>query len=184
MKTRNYRTRVAFTSEEFLACHCDCPSGSEGLNRHSCVHCLVKPYQLSLLLYDGLAENVLIELQIQLQSVSSVFLNPLEDRFEKAVKMLMYAAGGLCSSQLSSASSLFDMLNNFAMSTDVTKELLKPPHPEDLGLIRNQVYEKPETTAAKQIKKEPMNSTACLDQHTLQNLNAKDNMLDDYYYQI
>jgi len=64
MKARNYRMSIAFSLKELLTCHCDCLSGSEGLNRHSCGHCLVKPFQLLLLLYDGLAENILIELQI------------------------------------------------------------------------------------------------------------------------
>jgi len=70
--------------------------------------------------------------------------------------MLLYAAGRLCPSQLSSASSLFDMLNKFAMLTDVTKTLLKPPQLEDLEVICNQVFEMPETMAAKQTKKELM----------------------------
>jgi len=138
--------------KELLACRCDCPSGSEGLDRHSCVHCLVKPFQLSVLLYNGLAENILIELPIRLQSVSTDLLHPLEDRFKIAINGLMHAAG-LHLSRFSSTSSVLEMLNILAMLTDIAKTALNPPKLEDLGLICDKVLQMPEMAISKQIKK-------------------------------
>jgi len=66
MKKHDYATRVAFSANQLLCCKCNCPSGSENGNRHACVHSLAKLYQLVLLLYEGLAENILIELRVRL----------------------------------------------------------------------------------------------------------------------
>lgn len=61
MKSTAYNTYAAFTATELIACKCSCPCGGEGNERIVCVHILPLIFQLSLLLVEGLAENILLE---------------------------------------------------------------------------------------------------------------------------
>ena len=61
MKNTEYDTYAAFTARDLLACKCSCPCGGEGTEKIVCVHVLPLIFQLSLLLIEGLAENILLE---------------------------------------------------------------------------------------------------------------------------
>jgi len=133
MKLNSYKTCVAFSNTNFLACACNCQSGSQCHNRHVCIHTLAKIYQLSLLLFDGLAQNMLIKLRVRL---SDERLTKNQDELlQKSINNLMHAAG-VYSHKMTPLSSL-DMLSFFTMSTDKFKPPLGAQRQQDLGLIHN-----------------------------------------------
>ena len=53
---------MAVTSKKIIATRCQCHAGGEKEERVVCVHNLPLLYQLTLLLDDGLAEHLLVEL--------------------------------------------------------------------------------------------------------------------------
>ena len=57
-----YKVRVAFTGQDLIAAECNCQAGCKEDDRHICVHILPVILQLAMLLFDGLAENFLVEL--------------------------------------------------------------------------------------------------------------------------
>ena len=62
MKDVEYDVSLAFTSKDLLATRCECQAGGEKSERVVCVHALPVLYQLTMLLDDGLAEHLLVEL--------------------------------------------------------------------------------------------------------------------------
>ena len=66
MRGVHYPAEVAITKDKILYCSCSCPCGIESKKKSEgrvvCVHVLPIIYQLSLLLMDGLGENMLIEI--------------------------------------------------------------------------------------------------------------------------
>ena len=57
-----YSSSVAVTRNSLVATSCTCKAGSHGLERGVCVHNLPLILQLVLLLVDGLANHILVEL--------------------------------------------------------------------------------------------------------------------------
>jgi len=97
-------------------------------------------YQITLLLYDGLAQNLLIELLVRIRS--SEFTQTEQNRLKFAVKQLICTAGvRICASQ---CFSLIEMLQSFAMGMDCGKMAPCEARPQDLGLLQNINYVSPE----------------------------------------
>jgi hypothetical protein len=61
MKQNIYRCSICFNEETIIACMCDCKAGCEGNGRVVCVHILPIIYQITLLLFDELAHDILVE---------------------------------------------------------------------------------------------------------------------------
>ena len=61
-----YSPEVAITNDSLLYCACSCECGGRGDERAVCVHVLPLLYKISLLLVDGLAEHILLELNARL----------------------------------------------------------------------------------------------------------------------
>ena len=57
-----YASTVALTKDDLVATSCTCKAGSHGLEQGVCVHSLPLILQLILLLVDGLANHILVEL--------------------------------------------------------------------------------------------------------------------------
>ena len=68
MKDAEYDVTTAFTKNDLIAAKCDCHAGGHENGRVVCVHTLPVLYQLVMLLDDGLAEHLLIELCSRLDS--------------------------------------------------------------------------------------------------------------------
>ena len=62
IKNEVYPVRVAATRYDLVCCECNCNAGSTGDQRVVCVHIMPVLYMLSMLLCDGLAQHILIEL--------------------------------------------------------------------------------------------------------------------------
>ena len=57
-----YKVAVAFTVDDLMAARCGCNAGPSGHDKHICVHICPLLVLLMLLLFDGLAEHLLVEL--------------------------------------------------------------------------------------------------------------------------
>ena len=62
MKDDKYDVVLAFTSKDLVATKCQCHAGGDNEERVVCVHALPLLFQLTMLLDDGLAEHLLVEL--------------------------------------------------------------------------------------------------------------------------
>ena len=62
MKDAVYHSTVAFTCDKIQCAKCECQAGARSKERVLCIHNLPLIYQLVMLLDDGLAEHILIEL--------------------------------------------------------------------------------------------------------------------------
>ena len=65
MKNQLYDVTVAVTNADIVCTQYSCSAGSTGGERVVCVHILPVFYLLSMLLCDGLAQHILIELCIR-----------------------------------------------------------------------------------------------------------------------
>jgi hypothetical protein len=71
MKQEIYDVVVCFNVNSILACQCSCKCGSQNVEKVMCIHMLPVLYQVSLLVFDGLGEHILIELASYVSSMSS-----------------------------------------------------------------------------------------------------------------
>ena len=62
MKDAHYKVKIAVTKNDLLATLCQCHTGGDKNGCVLCVYALPVLYQLTMLLDDGMAEHVLIEL--------------------------------------------------------------------------------------------------------------------------
>jgi hypothetical protein len=61
MKNDVYKTGIVATAKDILCCKCSCKCGSDGKERIVCVHNLPLLFLLTLLLFEDLAEHMLLE---------------------------------------------------------------------------------------------------------------------------
>ena len=70
---------LAFSSDELMACKCDYKYRGEGGQKIICVHILPIIFQLSLLVVEGLAENILLELRARFKDHNEEAFSLLPD---------------------------------------------------------------------------------------------------------
>jgi len=181
MKSNTYDTRVAFSCADLIACTCTCQSGSQGSDQHVCVHVLAKAYQLTLLLYKGLAANILTELCMHLLRDTALVMALQERELVSAIKKVMAAAGFPCGNTKSSIA----CLETFALSTSHIKRTPKHAKLCDLGLLRSRWFMTPEQKACKIIKRENVNGAIgnANNKHPVQ-LDPNDSTLKFVYHQM
>jgi len=150
MKSSTYKTRVAFSGSEFISCTCNCQSGLQQHNNHAHIHTIAKMDHLTLLLFDRLVQNILIELHVRL---SDERLTNEDDKSLKKLIVHLMPAAGVCAQDNGPFSSL-DMLSIFAMLTDKYKPPPGAPRQEDLYLIHDMKFNSPESIASQIIKGE------------------------------
>ena len=137
MKDALYEVNVAFTDDELLSCECDCQAGSKGLDRGVCVHILPNILMLVLLLIDGLAENILIELCHRWNEHLEIELRDDIESIQKAVFSLITASGGSDNiEKIQGNMAVTDILNEFRVGTEKAKRMVAPPRSEELVPLR------------------------------------------------
>lgn len=168
MKNDEYCVECAFTEDDLVACTCACKAGCKnqglqklGADRILCVHGLVPLVQLSQLLFESLAQDLLFELRLRFLSDEDAFSRESLDlkqheleEFQNAVERLIFAATNevvsLCPSE-----SFSQWLATFSTGTDSAKKARGEPLPQSLGLLRHKCkYERPEKCAERKLKKE------------------------------
>ena len=150
-----YAVCVAITADDLLAAECNCKAGCSGKDKHICVHILPVLLQLSILLYDALAENFLVELSSRWNSLRNDFriLDPSAQKaFIVSIKELMETNRGLTSNERTSDDPSF-LLANFNVGTEKAKRMggAQAPDPKDLRPIREYEFNNP-TRKVKKLK--------------------------------
>jgi hypothetical protein len=100
-----YSVCAAITAEDLLATECTCKAGCTGEDQHICVHILLVLPQLSILLYDALADHFLVELSSRWNSLNTDFQVqdvPTKIRFVESLKELIETTQALSSEEQSS----------------------------------------------------------------------------------
>ncbi len=140
MKDIEYNTTVAFTSNEIKSTRCNCIAGGSNKERIICVHNLPVIYQMVMLLDDGLAEHLLVELCSRWHPDLEAMINSEGkiDKVRKDIIVLMQSAG-LSPTQIQASKekpTVKGMLDHmFATGTQRGKKIPPPPSVKDLRPI-------------------------------------------------
>ena len=161
MRSCLYDVSTCFNSKSFVASSCSCKAGCRikslhvlGNERTICTHGMTHLVSLSLCLFNGLAEHLLVELRARLHSDSD-----LEAKLNRDdIRLLMLATGNKRSSLLldTEGGSIHHCLEDFSVRTDLSKSCTRftaRASAKEYGLIRNYVYNNPLRSAAKIIDK-------------------------------
>ena len=139
MKSNIYDVEVAVTKDDLMACRCDCQSGGTGNERVACVHVLPVLYQLTMLLYGGLAQHILIELSQRWNNNVESIVEGQKEKVVENILTLMRTEGDTETkiNQAKKAPTISAMLKSFAVSTERMKLAIPPlPDPNELIPLR------------------------------------------------
>jgi hypothetical protein len=121
MKADVYETSVAHTANDLLAAECNCKSGSKDDDRVVCVHILPVPNKVTHLLYEGLAEHILIEFAASYASLHENWSDDIVEAVKSSVLIIMEAAGETVSNQDANQLELDILLERFVTGTERVK---------------------------------------------------------------
>jgi hypothetical protein len=132
MKDQLYEVSVCFTEKTIISCQCSCKIGAMELERVMCVHVLPVIYQMTLMLFDGLADSCLIELANDWKNIEA---NGMTTTLKKEIKEYLL--------QLVTATRHYDISDDEKEVADILKIILvgteqakKPtPPPKDPNLV-------------------------------------------------
>lgn len=117
MEKRSFhKTKIALASNRLIAASCGCTIGAEGGERITCPHCPPIMFQFTLLLIDGLAEQIVVEYgqrsnrEQYEDSLSKEDLSKLKHYLE----VFMYAAGA---TSVNWSSGITHAINAFVVGT-------------------------------------------------------------------
>ena len=184
-----YASSVAVTRNSLVATSCTCKAGSHGLERGVCVHNLPLILQLVLLLVDGLANHMLVELCQRWTSHLESKLDGLgkSEMTKKAILTLMKANGSEHTSSLFHLSINEILKNRFDVGTEKPKTFNDPGEAREEDLVPLRLYDiSSDTKKAKeklkslQIAKDDNNeSNNALDSTTASNPSTDDAPAED-----
>ena len=121
MKAEVYETTIVITANDLLATECSCRSGSKDGDRVVCIHNLPVAYKVTELLYDGLAEHILLELTSCISTLCEKWTNEISSSVKESVVILMEAAGVTDRVEDMSSMSLNKLLERFFTGTEKAK---------------------------------------------------------------
>ena len=136
MKDVEYDTSAVITANDLLACKCNCMCGAVGTERIVCIHVLPVIFGLSLLLVDGLAENILLEVCARFNNLNEADMsNDMITKMKKSLGILMLASGD-SNLQNPNTKSICNMLSDFQVGTERRKSAITGlPDPSMIGAI-------------------------------------------------
>lgn len=139
MKKKVYQTGTVATAKDILCCKCTCQCGSQNDQRIVCVHNFPLLFLLTLLLFEALAENILLELAACLSAGvwdKSVWSEGDIVQMKKSIITLAEAAGEPVGTH-SIEDDIDDLLEKFVVGTQRRKawkqRIKTPPNPSELG---------------------------------------------------
>ena len=121
MKAQIYETSIAITKNNLLATECSCRSGSKEGDRVVCVHNLPVAYKVTELLYDGLAEHILLKLASSVSSLGERWTNEETSSVKESVTTLMEATGVNTTEEDNTCIPLDNLLEQFLTGTEKIK---------------------------------------------------------------
>jgi hypothetical protein len=86
MQQQNYDVEVAYTKSDLLCCKCTCRAGGTDTGRSMCVHVLPLLYKLTQIMFEGLAEHLLVNLA----SISQKLLGNSNDSIPLVSLQILY----------------------------------------------------------------------------------------------
>jgi hypothetical protein len=159
MKEVEYESTIAFTSKDIIATSCECPAGGAKNERAVCVHNLPVMYQLVMLLDDGLAEHILVELCSKWNTdiEQCVKDDDKSDQLRNDIEILMRQSGQTTEmiNEAKRKLTIAEMLQtSFATSTQRTKTIPSPPDVKKLRALRDVDFSSVVNKAKKRMKKD------------------------------
>ena len=137
MKNNIYNIFVLFTAMDLISYECDCQYGEIRSEAVICVHILPLLFQLTILLVEGMAQNMMLELCARIDateecSISLLFINHLK----QIISTLMFTAG--IDNIINSIDKIYDILDYFAIGIQKGNKVNKGTYdPNLLGPIIN-----------------------------------------------
>jgi hypothetical protein len=137
MKEKIYAAKAIFTKESLVCCSCTCHCGACEEEAVTCVHILPLRFQLALLLMNGLAENLILELFPLIRDGHAVVGEQDEMRMRKALyHRLVVSSYPKANEILHRDEKLFNVLQSFAVWTECFKQNnVSAPDPKMLSAI-------------------------------------------------
>ena len=170
MKQNIYNTEIVMTDEDLLCCQCDCQCGSkkEDSRKNLCVHALVVPYLLSILMAEDLPEHMRLELaslSLILEEGDGMWSDDIIAEMKQNALTLMRSAGNNTLTKLDAQEkTLGELLETFTVGTERQKEWNKRikscPKASEIGPIADMEFLSPEKKAAKTLKRENLEKLA------------------------
>jgi hypothetical protein len=165
MKSILYRGESAFNETELLATSCPCRAGCKnesldrlGASRVACTHAVARLVEGSQLLFrqeGAMSHHLLINLRSRLRKEGAV--DTLRAEVTRQLKddiISLIKATGQRPPMLASSTSLLELLDEFAASTDKPRPSPGEPKTRDLGLLREKaIYISPALQADRMIPK-------------------------------
>ena len=138
MKDTEYQVVVAMPKKDLVGAKCECHAGGDESERVVCVHTLPIIYQLTMLLDDGLAEHVLIELCSRWNTELEASIKDVHE-FRKDIEILMRHHGedDLTIMNAMNKLTIKEMLDSiYATGTQKKKKTPLPPEYKKLRPLR------------------------------------------------
>jgi hypothetical protein len=142
MKQEKYYGDTVLTKNKLLAVSCQCKSGSNGAEKIACVHSLPRPFMLTILLAEDLAEHILLELTSTVTSSNvekdTWDSDKLQSMKQSVVTLAKASGNNGLAEEMEKSASLYEMLQHFQTGTQKTKEWNRahgPPTSDEIGPI-------------------------------------------------
>lgn len=116
-----YSTTTAHTANQLLAAECDCKSGSKEEEKIVCVHNSTIPYGVTKLMYEGLAEHILIELTSCIALLFEKWSEDTKSSARASIILLMEAAGVSVNEYEKQVMTIDALLDRFVTGTEKEK---------------------------------------------------------------
>jgi hypothetical protein len=130
MRNEVYDADVCFDNKNIVGCGCNCKAGGENKEKVVCVHIPPIIYQMSLLLFDGLADNIIVELSHHWRNLSEK-LHLLENKeiYLQEVKksILTIISAGQQNLPEDDNLTIEQLLHNFSVGTERARLVVHPP---------------------------------------------------------
>ena len=139
MRDKIYDVEACVTKNELLACRCNCQSGGQEKEKVVCVHVLPVLYQFTMLLHEGLAQHILVELCQRWNSCLEDLVKSEIDMVKNNIAILMRAEGASVDAVALATlkGTVGEMLKTFAVGTDIAKLAIpRKPDPNELIPLR------------------------------------------------
>lgn len=122
MRANIYETQVLFTKDELVACSCTCQSGSQNNQRVVCVHILPIIYKITLLLYRGLSDHMLVEFREYYNSCEILTLD-IRQLFILQEAILILKKSTIKYSLDDDNKDIGSLLSSFTVGTELSKRI-------------------------------------------------------------
>ena len=159
MKKQVYECGVVATAQDILCCQCGCQCGSKGTEKQVCVHILPLLFLLTILLFEDLAEHMLLELAACMSSDiwdKSVWSDDDIEWMKRSIITLAEAAGEPVNTH-KQTDAIEDLLEKFVVGTQRRKtwkqRIKTPPKPSELGPIHKMNLQSTAKLASSAVKR-------------------------------